>query len=136
MVPNNTSWIPSVTMWVGAGLWFVGTLVYWWKNRGKKQPENWIEAHKAKTGGLPSLPDNLVLLFENYSPGQPISKAMKPKTPSGQHWNKLSSKEQKQWRQVIEWLGEDPEDYLEDMRKMFPRKSPKGPGRWTPFKQG
>jgi hypothetical protein len=100
-----------------------------------KPPENWIDAHKAETGKLPPLPDCLARLFRNYAAGQPVSKAMKPIIPSGQTWNRLRSREQRQWRQVIEWLGEDPEDYLEDMRKMFPKKSPEGSAHWQTPKQ-
>lgn len=37
VMPNNTSWIPSVILWIIAGIWFIATLVYLWKNRGKKQ---------------------------------------------------------------------------------------------------
>jgi hypothetical protein len=91
-------------------------------------PENWIDAYKAKTGKLPLLPDYLVSLFENYSSGQPVSKAMKVITPSGQKWNSLRLSQQNQWRQVVEWLGEDPEDYLAHMRRMLPR-TPSGVDR-------
>ena len=39
LMPDNTSWIPSVTLWAVAGIWFIATLVYLWKNRGKRQRE-------------------------------------------------------------------------------------------------
>ena len=43
MMPNNTSWIPSVILWIIAGLWFLATLIYIWKHRkylGGKKMEN------------------------------------------------------------------------------------------------
>ncbi|KKN25857.1 hypothetical protein LCGC14_0880440 [marine sediment metagenome] len=46
-------------------------------------------------------------------------------TPSGQWWNALSPSRQKLWRDTVQQLGADPEDYLAQMRSMFP-KSPKG----------
>lgn len=105
------------------------------RRKHAKLPENWIDAHKAKTGKLPPLPDRLASLFRNYSTGQPVSNTMKPITPSGQTWNELPPSQRKKWRQVIEWLGEDPEDYLEHMRQMLPRKAPKGAARWQTPKQ-
>jgi|GEM_PF-4646641 len=33
MIPNNESWIPSIIIWIIAGIWFVGTIVYIFKNK-------------------------------------------------------------------------------------------------------
>jgi hypothetical protein len=132
--------VPQWAIWsLFAAGWVVAILLAYHELRMQKvaleQPPNWIDAHKAKTGKLPPLPDRLASLFRNYSSGQPVSKGMEPITPSGQTWDGLRSREQKQWQQVIEWLGEDPEDYLEDMRKMLPKKAPKGAARWKPPEQ-
>ena len=47
------------------------------------------------------------------------------RTPSGQFWNNLSQLQQNKWREEVESLGADPEDYLQHMREMQP-VSPKG----------
>jgi len=31
VMPDNTSWIPSVILWAIAGIWFFATLVYLWR---------------------------------------------------------------------------------------------------------
>ncbi len=46
-------------------------------------------------------------------------------TPSGQFWNDLSPSQQEEWKAKVIEIGEDPEDYLYKMRRMFPQ-SPKG----------
>ena len=47
------------------------------------------------------------------------------RTPSAQLWNNLSTRQQEKWREIVTLSGEDPEDYLLEMRMMLPR-SPKG----------
>jgi len=128
------SWWVWVLIWLGI-LW-VATLEGAYRQIQRVKPQdNWIDAHKVKTGKLPPLPDYLVPLFGNYSSG-PVSKGMKPITPSGQCWNRLLPSQRKQWRQLVEWLGEDPEDYLAHMRMMLPQ-TPKGVERikWKPPEQ-
>lgn len=132
--------------WIGAGVWLLfmvpsieRRIPFFIKRRipflidGKER--SWIEAYEIQHGKLPPLPDYLVELFGNYSSG-PISKGMIPITPSGQKWNSLLPSQQKEWRQVVEWLGKDPEDLLTQMRRMFP-KNPPGieKKRWKPPEQ-
>jgi hypothetical protein len=82
---------------------------------------NWIEEHQSKNEGrLPPIPRHLTTGFV----GGVISKETRPLIPSGQFWNGLSPSQQKQWREMVEWLGEDPEDYLTKMRAMFPADPP------------
>jgi len=43
MMPNNTSWVPSTILWMIAGIWFIGTLIYWFRHRneiGNKNKES------------------------------------------------------------------------------------------------
>ena len=112
-----------------------------WKRRKSEQPlidgkeGSWIEKYEREHGKLPPLPDCLVVLFGKYSSG-PISKGMIPITPSGQKWNSLLSSQQKEWRQVVEWLGRDPEDLLGEMRRMLPENPPGSEKiRWEPPEQ-
>lgn len=130
-----------VPSWVWVVIIIVGLIITQFlafhelRRKQAKPPKNWIDAHEAKTGKLPPLPDRLASLFRNYSSGQPVSKGMEPITPSGQGWNKLPPSQRNKWRQVIEWLGKDPEDYLEYMRQMLPKNAPEGPARWQTPKQ-
>lgn len=45
--------------------------------------------------------------------------------PSGQFWNNLTPSQQAEWKEKVTEIGEDPEDYLHNMRQMFPQ-NPKG----------
>jgi hypothetical protein len=94
----------------------------WLKEQINAQ-SNWIAKYEMEHRKLPKLPSYLVELFGNHS--GPVSEWMIPVTPSGQKWSSLRPSQQKEWRQVVEWLGEDPEDMLHHMRQMFP-KDPKG----------
>ena len=87
--------------------------------------ENWIEKHKAEKGELPEVPKQLLLGFANYK-GK-VTPDMRVMIPSGQFWSNLSATQKKQWRETVEWLGEDPEDYLQEMRKMLPKDPPGKP---------
>ena len=136
--------VPQWAIWLlfAAG-WVVAILLTYHELRMQKvaleqTPKNWIDAHKAKTGKLPPLPEYLlpVVEGESYLPGEPISKNIKVKIASGQFWNRLLPSQRDELLQLVEWLGQDRRDYVAKMENMFPKKSPKGPGRWTPFKQG
>ena len=48
-----------------------------------------------------------------------------PKTPSGQKWNLMTDEQKAEWRQTIRLLGEDPEVYIDHMRRMLPM-TPRG----------
>lgn len=39
-MPGNTSWIPSIIIWSIASIWLISTIVYWLKNKRKKQRED------------------------------------------------------------------------------------------------
>jgi hypothetical protein len=108
------------------------------RRKQAKPPKNWIDVHKAKTGKLPPIPDYLlpVVLPSSYSPGEPVTKNIELITASAQFWNRLLPSQQDELRELVEWLGQDPRDYEAQILRMLPKKSPKGPGRWTPFNQG
>ena len=95
---------------------------------------NWIEQYEHQHGKLPTLPTYLVHVVNNYTPGEPVSKDIEPITPSGQWWNRRIPSEQKQWQQLVEWLGKDPEDLLALMRMTLPR-NPSLRAKWKPFEQ-
>ncbi len=51
VIPDNTSWIPSIIIWSIAFIWFIGSLIYWFKSRNKPQ----IKEPKAKNHNLLSV---------------------------------------------------------------------------------
>jgi hypothetical protein len=107
------------------------------RRKQAKPPKSWIDAHKAKTGKLPPIPDYLlpVVLPSSYSPGEPVTKNIELITASAQFWNRLLPSQQDELRELVEWLGEDPRDYEAQVLKMLPRRAPKRAGRWQPPKQ-
>jgi len=113
---------------IGLSTVFIGQLLAYrslWLKLRTDALDNWIEKYQMEKGELPTLPDYLHPLVANYKAGQPVSKDIRIITPSGQAWNKLLPSQQKAWRDLVRWKGEEPEDYLEHMRQMFP-KTPKG----------
>ena len=94
--------------------------------------DNWIEKHRIQHGKYPPLPKYLQQLVNNYHSGA-ISKDIQPVTPSAQYWNRLLSSQQKEWEELVRWLGENPQDYIDHMKMMLPNP-PKGT-KWEPFEQ-
>ena len=118
--------VPQWLAWVLAGFGiFIAMLLTYHELRMQKvtleQPINWIDDYKNRHGKLPPLPDYLLGVVNYYTSGEPISKGVQPITPSGQWWNNRVPSEQKQWRQLVEWLGQDPEDLLAHMVMMLPK---------------
>lgn len=125
---------PKPLMWslFGIGLFIAVALTYHeLRKRIALQPKNWIEEYKAKHGELPLLPSYLRPVAEFPPVDKPISKDMEIKVASGQYWNSLSPSQQDRLLELVEWSGQDPRDYIAQMRKMLP-KTPKGAGniRW------
>ncbi len=56
VMPNNESWIPSTILWVVAGIWFLGTIVYFFKHR------NDIYRRNEKTNPLDDIKTDLITL--------------------------------------------------------------------------
>ena len=70
-----------------------------------------------------NVPDYLKeIIIEQYSEG--MLRTITLITPSGQFWNALSLTQQEKWKEIITYLGEDPENYLAHMRRMLPNNPP------------
>ena len=84
---------------------------------------NWVKDFQNEKGELPPVPQYLIPGFARC--GRLVDKETQMITPSGQFWGNLTPTQKQQWREIAEWLGEDPEDYLHHMRAMLP-KDPHG----------
>ena len=107
------------------------TIRRWIEEEQNALSDNWIEIYKANNGAYPPLPDYLAKTVNGYTPGQPVSKNLEIPPPSGQ-WLSQHPNEINQWRQLVEWLGKNPDDLLTQMHQMLPTSEPKTPGRWLP----
>lgn len=98
----------------------------------RKAKDNYVDNFKYEHGRLPPLPKELEELFNNYESGKPISRKIEPITPSGQCWNsRLSPTNKETWKDIIRWLGKNPDDIIWHMEQMLPPNAPKKPGiRW------
>ena len=82
---------------------------------------NWIVDYQHRyEGRLPLLPEYLLPIAIGYTQGQPISKSIQVRPASAQLWNKLSRSQQKELLQLVEWLGQDQQDYLNGMKRLWP----------------
>jgi len=86
--------------------------------------ENWILAHKLRTGKLPPVPDCLlpIIDFSTYEKGDPITTNIKVIPMSAQFFNKLSPSEKQNLNQFLEYIGVNPADYEWKMRQSLPPK--------------
>jgi hypothetical protein len=142
IILNIWQWL-VVPTWVWVVIIIVGLIIaqflafHEFRKKQAKPPENWVNAYEAETGKLPSLPEYLLPVVEegSYSLGESISKNIKVKIPSAQFWNRLLPSQQDELLELVEWLGQDRRDYVAEMQRRLPPGAPKGPGRWTPFKQ-
>ena len=80
---------------------------------------NWIDDYKTEFKKLPKVPDWLRPVLE--FPADEISPELKITNSSGQYWAGLTGKRKTQLLELIDWLGGDSEDYLEQMRVMLPK---------------
>ena len=83
----------------------------------------WIEVYEMKYKKLPELPDHLLGQTAQYV--EAISKELEMLVPSGQCWSNMTPSEQQEWRELVEWVGQNPDDLLKEMRKMLPSNEPK-----------
>ena len=83
----------------------------------------WIEVYEMKYKKLPELPDHLLGQADKYIDA--ISKELEMLVPSGQCWSNMTPTEQQEWRELVEWVGQSPDDLLKQMRKMLPTNEPK-----------
>jgi len=142
IIINIWQWL-IVPTWVWIVIIIVGFIIAQFlafhelRRKQAKLPKNWIDAHKAKTGKLPPIPDYLlpVVLPTSYSPGEPVTKNIELITASGQFWNRLLPSQKDELMELVKWLGEDPRNYEAGVLKMLPRRAPKREGRWQPPEQ-
>jgi len=85
-----------------------------------EKPINWIDAHKRQHGKFPPVPDYLLPVVQNYSAGKPVSKEIQLITPSMQFWANLMPSEREKLLGLVEWLGIDPQDYEEKIKRHAP----------------
>lgn len=84
-----------------------------------KKPTNWIDDHRLKQGELPLIPDWLAPIVIGYSQGIRVSKEMKL-SHSPPYWDNLKPSQRKQLLQLVEWLGQDKDDYIDMINKYRP----------------
>ena len=82
---------------------------------------NWIDDYKNRNNGrLPPIPEYLNELVVDYFKGMLVSKSIKLKNPSAQFWARLLPSERDQLLELVKWLGIDPRDYEEMIRRQSP----------------
>ena len=91
-----------------------------------RRPANWIDAYKNRHGKLPPVPDYLLPVVKNYSPGEPVSKQIQLITASAQLRRNLRGRRWKQLLELVEWLGQDTQEYEERVQSMAPPGEPRG----------
>jgi hypothetical protein len=91
------------------------------KRRQLEHHENWIIAHKAKTGKLPILPESLLPLVKNYEKGKPISDKIElDLRPSHQTWHGLTEDNKERYRQLLSWKCFDPIEFEQNLENTRP----------------
>jgi hypothetical protein len=81
---------------------------------------NWIDSYYACYGELPLIPTWMAPLIAGYSAGMRVHQGITVGVPSIQFWNGLLPSQQEQVLQLIDWLGQNREDWLWLMRAMIP----------------
>lgn len=112
-------------------------LIFYVKNRkdSGKESANWITDYQKSNKALPPIPDAFLQVVINPEKGNLVSKEMKLRPMSGQFWNKLSPSQQRKLQQLVEWLGENWDDYYAIMQRSLP-KPLKLRAKNKPFNQG
>ena len=91
------------------------------QRRELESNDNWIVAHKAKTGKFPVIPSSLLTLVDKYTTGKPISKDIKLKErPSLQAWGRLTPENKERFLQIMDWLGLDRYDFMQNIEDSRP----------------
>ena len=62
----------------------------------KTADDGWVDATLLQAGKLPSLPNFILPLVNNYTKGQAVSQAVKLIPPSGQQWGLMNLNEKRQ----------------------------------------
>jgi hypothetical protein len=113
-------------------LWLILVGIYLIRRR--KNTNNWIKAYYSSHKKLPIIPEYLLPVFPKYEKGNPINKDIEIINMSGQFWYNLLPSQRRELQQLVEWLGMNWEDYLEQMKRMLPKDLKLG-NTHKPFKQ-
>lgn len=80
---------------------------------------NWVEDYEAEHRELPLIPDFMAPLVKDYTPRAKVSKGMELKY-SPPYWDNLKPSQQKQMLQLVEWMGQDKDDYIDMINRHRP----------------
>jgi len=125
-LPTMKDFLPVWGWWIwaliGLALLLVATFVLaYQQNQKLRSHDNWIVAHQACYGKLPSIPRSLLSLIDNYTEGEPLSKSIKLKEcPRHQQWGGLTDENRERFLQIMDWQGLDRYDFLQNMRDSAP----------------
>jgi len=125
-IPSIVELLPSWPWWVwalmGMGILCVATLEGAYRLIQQATfRDNWIDAYKNRSGGrFPPIPEFLSDVVVDYSPGMPVSKMVQLLTPSAQFWARLLPSQREKLLQLVKWLGQDPRDFEEKIRRGAP----------------
>jgi hypothetical protein len=106
-------------LWVSAFFWLF--LVVVTSIKRKTNTDNWITYYYSRHKKSPAIPEYLLPVVQKYEKGNPITKDIEIINMSGQFWTNLLPSQKTELKQLVEWLGMNWEDYLEQMKKMIPR---------------
>ena len=125
-LPTMKDILPAWGWWV----WLVIALMLLWsatfvvasqKMCLLQKHDNWIIAYQARTGKLPPIPESLLPLVVNYMCGKPISKQIELNLrPSHQQWHGLTEQNKERFLQIMDWLGLDRYDFLQNLKDTAP----------------
>ncbi len=119
LIPN---WLPPV--WLVIGVITIIIVTFEGAYRLIQQAtlrDNWIDACKNRSGGrFPPIPEFLSEVVVDYFPGMSVSKDIQLLTPSVQFWARLLPSQRDQLLELVKWLGQDPRDYEEKIRRGAP----------------
>lgn len=85
---------------------------------------NWVQDHirdnpdPKNANHCPITPEYLKGVTEKSD--DRVTENTKAITPSGQWWNEQADKRKQEWREMVEFCGEDPDDFLLRMQRSFP----------------
>ncbi len=125
-IPPIVEFFPRWPWWVwaliGMGILCVATLEGTYRLIQQATfRDNWIDAYKNRSGGrFPSIPEFLSDVVQDYFAGMPVSKDVQLLTPSIQFWTRLLPSQRDQVLELVKWLGQDPRDFEEKIRRAAP----------------
>ena len=77
--------------------------------------------NRDKFGLKPKIEDFMIPIIVNHTPGMEASKDIQLRIPSAQYWyQRLSPSQRDKILSLVKWLGQDPRDYEDTIRKLSP----------------